>query len=62
MYTRSHYVCPECARTLVSGMTLINDRPIREYRCWCGYRMSLSKRGTSPKIAPIASAVAQQIA
>jgi len=52
MYTKSNYVCPQCARALVSGMSLINERYCREYRCWCGYRMSLSKRPTNPKIAP----------
>lgn len=50
MYTKSNYICPQCSRLLVSGLSLINDRYCREYRCWCGYRMTLSKRPTNLKI------------
>ena len=50
MYKGSSYVCPQCTRKLVSGMTVINDRPTREYRCWCGYRMALTKRTTMLKV------------
>lgn len=59
MYSGSKYVCPQCSRGLVSGMTLLQERPIREYRCWCGYRTALSKRATNPRVSPIANAAQQ---